>query len=287
MIEFALPPLVAVLAWWLGTGIVMLLDGLPRDTFRLTLGIATLLAGAALVCIARSATQGTEGAAYAGFVCAVLVWGWHELTFLTGWLTGPRRTPCSAPHHGPTRLREAVLAILWHELAILGTLALIAALTWREGNRVALATFTLLWVMRLSAKLNLFLGVRNLGEPFLPEHLRYLPSYFRRRAMNALLPLVLLAGVAAVVALVAEAMASHGGTRTGHLLVASMLTLALFEHLLMVLPWQGTALWRWAMRRQARQPATTAPGATPAAATAAAAAAAAAVAAAPAGAAAP
>lgn len=254
MIEYGLPPLVALLAWWLGTGIVMLLDGLPRDTFRLTLGIATLLAGAALVCITRSSTQAGEGAAYAGFVCAVLVWGWHELTFLTGWLTGPRRAPCSAPAHGPTRLREAVQVILWHELALLATLALIAALTWNGGNQVAVATFALLWAMRLSAKLNLFLGVRNLGEQFLPDHLAFLPSYFRRRALNALLPLVLVAGTAAVVALVAAAMALPGGERATRLLLASMLTLALFEHLLMVLPWQGTALWRWAMRRPAGTP---------------------------------
>lgn len=252
--DYALPPLVAVLAWWLGTGIVMLLDGLPRDTFRVTLGSATLLAVAALVCIARTAGQGTEGAAYAGFVCAVLVWGWHELTFLTGWLTGPRRAPCSAPGHGPTRLREAVQVILWHELALLATLALIATITWNGGNHVAVATFALLWAMRLSAKLNLFLGVRNLGEQFLPEHLAFLPSYFRRRAMNVLLPLVLLAGTAAVVALVAAAMELQGGARATRLLLASMLTLALFEHVLMVLPWQGTALWRWAMRRPAEVP---------------------------------
>lgn len=250
MIEYGLPPLVAVLAWWLGTGIVMLLDGLPRDTFRLTLGIATLLAGAALVCITRSATQADEGSAYAGFVCAVLVWGWHELTFLTGWLTGPRRRACSAPGHGPTRLREAVLVILWHELAILATLALIAALTWGAVNAAAVATFALLWVMRLSAKINLFLGVRNLGELFLPEHLRYLPSYFRRRPMNALLPFVLVGGAAVVVALVLGAGSLQGGARTTNLLIASLLTLALLEHLLMVLPWQGTALWQWALRQR-------------------------------------
>ncbi len=256
MIEYALPPLVAVLAWWLGTSVVMVLDGLPRDTFRFTLGIATLLAAAALVCISRSALQTSHAAAYAGFVCAVLVWGWHELTFLTGWLTGPRRSACSAPLHEPTRLREAVLAILWHELAILGMLGLIAAITWNAVNQVALATFTLLWVMRLSAKLNLFLGVRNLGEQFLPPHLTYLPSYFRRRAMNALLPLVLLAAGAVVVALIREAPSLQGGARTANLLLASMLVLALAEHLLMVLPWQGTALWRWALRRQAAATAT-------------------------------
>jgi len=251
MIDYALPPLVAVLAWWLGTGVAMWLGGLPRNTFRVTLGAATVLAVAALVCIGRNVESASVASAYAGFFCAVLVWGWHELTFLTGWLTGPRRQACSAPAHGPTRLREAVLTILWHEGAIVATLVLIAGLSWQAVNPVALATFTLLWVMRLSAKLNLFLGVRNLGEQFLPAPLTHLPSYFRRRAMNVLLPLVLVVGGVVAAALIVAAPSLPPGARTANLLLASLLVLALAEHLLMVLPWQGTALWRWAMRRHA------------------------------------
>jgi putative photosynthetic complex assembly protein 2 len=246
--DFVLPPLFALLVWWLGTGIVMLLDGLPRDTFRISLGISTLIAVGALVCIAKSANNTDTAGAYAAFTCALLVWGWHELAFLTGWLTGPRKRACSAPAHGPTRFNEAVLAILWHELAIVAMGALIAALTWQAANQVALWTFALLWVMRLSAKFNLFLGVRNLGDEFLPPHLFYLGSYFRRRRMNALLPLSLLGGAAVVVALVIAALEASGAARAGLLLVTSMLVLALLEHVLMVAPLPATLLWRWALR---------------------------------------
>lgn len=42
--------------------------------------------------------------------------------------------------------------------------------------------------MRTSAKVNLFLGARNLSEEFLPPHLRYMESFFRRRAVNLLFP---------------------------------------------------------------------------------------------------
>jgi putative photosynthetic complex assembly protein 2 len=251
MLEYALPPLVALLVWWFGTGVVMLLDGLPRDTFRWTLGAATLLAAGALVGIARTADDPGAAASYAAFAAAVAVWGWHELTFLSGWLTGPRRSGCSAPAHWPTRLVESVQAILWHELGLLTTLALIAVLTWDAANPVALWTFGLLWVMRLSAKFNLFLGVRNLGEEFLPQHLAYLPSYFRRRPFNELLPWVLLLATLVVAWLLQQGMALDGGARAGHLLVASLGVLAIAEHLLMVLPLQSTALWRWAMRRHA------------------------------------
>jgi putative photosynthetic complex assembly protein 2 len=246
VIEFALPAGVALLIWWLGTGVVMLLDSAPRDSFRWSVAVSTLLAAAALVCVARSAgNTGVEGA-YAAFTCAVVIWGWHELTFLTGWLTGPRRIECSAAR---PRFGEAVAAILWHELAIAAVAVLIFALTWDAPNPVAGWTFGLLWVMRLSAKLNLFLGVRNLGEQFLPPHLRYLRSYFRRRAMNLLFPFVITAATVVCGWLVGEAMAASGARRVGTMLVATMLALAVIEHWLLVLPIESTALWRWALRR--------------------------------------
>jgi len=249
--ELALAPLTALVVWWFGTGLVMLLDRLPRETFRFTLFSATLLAGAALVCISRSAHDATPAGAYAAFVCAVVVWGWHELTFLSGWLTGPRKSECSAPAHWPTRFVESVHTILWHEMGIVGTLLLVWALVRDGGNPVALWTFALLWSMRLSAKFNLFLGVRNQGQEFLPAHLAHLPSYFRQRRVNPLLPLVVVAGTALTVLLVLRGLALDGGARTGHLLVASLLALAVAEHLLMVLPLQSSRLWRWAMRPQA------------------------------------
>jgi putative photosynthetic complex assembly protein 2 len=246
--EFLLPPLVALFIWWFGTGLVMLLDGLPRDTFRWSLAASTLIALAALFCIRRSAADAGVGGAYAAFTCAVLVWGWHELSFLTGWLTGPRKHACSAPLHGPTRFGQAVQAILWHELAMVATGGLIVWLAWGQANQVAAWTFWLLWVMRLSAKLNLFLGVRNRGEELLPPHLRYMGSYFRRRSFNGLLPLSLLAGAALAFGLIDAALHTSGGARAGWLLVAAMGVLALIEHLMLVTPRPPNWLWRWALR---------------------------------------
>jgi putative photosynthetic complex assembly protein 2 len=249
VMEFLLPALFALFIWWFGTGVVMLLDGLPRDTFRWSLATSTLIAVGSLLCIERAADNESVAGAYAGFTCAVLVWGWHELAFLTGWLTGPRKAACSAPAHGPTRFNEAVQAILWHELAIIAVALLIVALTWDRPNQVAAWTFGLLWLMRLSAKLNLFLGVRNRGEEFLPPHLLYLGSYFRRRSINLLLPLTLAAGTAGAVWVIDRAVDAGGADRVGLLLVASLLVLALLEHLLMVVPLRSSVLWRWAMRQ--------------------------------------
>jgi putative photosynthetic complex assembly protein 2 len=258
MLDFALPPLCAAFVWWFGTGVVMLLDGQPRDTFRWSLATSTAIALGALVCIAKSADNTTPAGAYAAFTCSVLVWGWHELTFLTGWLTGPRKRECSAPAVEATRFGQAVQVILWHELALVAMTAAIVALTWASPNPVAAWTFAALWVMRLSAKLNLFLGVRNLGEELLPPHLRYLRSYFRQRRMNLLLPLSVLGASAAAAAMVLHALDASTAARAGLLLVASLLVLAVAEHLLLVLPLPPTALWRWALRNSAPEAATAA-----------------------------
>jgi putative photosynthetic complex assembly protein 2 len=186
----------------------------------------------------------------------LLVWGWHELSFLSGWITGPRKTALSAGASGWRRFGESVQAILWHELAIVAVGTALIAATWGEPNQVGTLTFVVLWVMRTSAKLNLYLGVRNLSEEFLPPHLAYLQSYFRRRRMNPLLPLTVLGASAVLAGWLAHATdpAASPAEAVGTVLVATMLALAIVEHLLLVMPFPSTALWRWALRRHAGQP---------------------------------
>ena len=241
----------AVFMWWFCTGIVLLLDNLPRTTFRWSLFLSSVLAVAALFGLSHTANQGTLAGAYCAFTCALLVWGWHELTFLTGWITGPRREPLPAGVEGWPRFRAAVGAILWHELAILAMGALIVAITWGQANQVGTLTFGVLGVMRVSAKFNLFLGVRNLSEEFLPTHLAYMGSFFRRRRMNHLLPWSVIGGTAWVTVLVMALRTpdTAAATVVGTTLVATLLVMAIVEHLLLVAPLPSTALWRWAMRR--------------------------------------
>jgi putative photosynthetic complex assembly protein 2 len=253
MFELLGPPLTAVLLWWLGTGVVILLDRVPAACGGhkvVTFVAASSFTVAALLCIAHTARDPSVAGAYAGFACALVVWGWHELAFISGWVTGPRRLAVTPGAPRLQRLREAVGVLLWHEIALLATGG---ALWWWIGgsaNPTAAWTFTLLYAMRVSAKLNLYLGVRNLALDFLPPHLLYLGSYFRERRFNALMPWSLLAGAAVVAWLIAAAAATGGGARTAHLLLASLLVLALVEHLMMVLPLQPSALWKWALRQR-------------------------------------
>ena len=259
MLELTIPVVFAVFIWWFSTGVVLLLDGLPRTTFRWSILISSVLAATALVGLAQTAKQSSIVNAYCAFTCALLIWGWHELTFLTGWLTGPRKQ-ASTVSRGWTRFTQAIAAIIWHELAILGSGLLIVGLTWNAPNQVGLWTFLVLWSMRTSAKLNLYFGVRNLSEEFLPAHLNYMASYFRRLPMNVFFPVSVLG---AFVVLVWMAMrAVHPGTSStevvGLVLVSTMLTLAILEHFLLVLPLPSTALWRWALRNRTAQAAASA-----------------------------
>lgn len=140
--------------------------------------------------------------------------------------------------------------MLHHELA-LAALALAVTLVVGDGlNQTGWWTFMVLWAMRQSAKLNVFLGVRNLGERLLPAHLDYLQSYFRRRRINALFPLSLLASVAAAVLLWQAAL--QAGTdphrATALSLIGSLLVLGIVEHVFMLLPLPADALWRWGLR---------------------------------------
>lgn len=246
------PVLFAVFVWWFSTGLILLLDNLPHRTFRWSLFVSSLLAASALTALAHTANQTGASAAYCAFTCALLVWGWHELSFLTGWVTGPRKTATPPGASDAVRFRHAVQAILWHELGIIAVGLSIVALTWGAPNQVGTWTFVVLWVMRTSAKLNLFLGVRNLSEEFLPEHLKYLASFFRRKPMNLLFPFSVTASTVVAVLMIAVAREAPVEQATGLLLVATMLVLAIVEHWLLVLPLPATALWRWAMRRDAQ-----------------------------------
>jgi putative photosynthetic complex assembly protein 2 len=253
MMLFGWPAAYAVLLWWFTTGVILWLDGRSPSTFRRSMAGATVVLAAAVVLVHESAALGTAAGAYGAFTGAVLIWGWLEMSFLLGFITGPRRHSCAVSCRGSAHFRHAAEAVLYNELALLAGAALVLAVTWAAPNRLALWTYLVLWVMRLSAKLNLFLGVPNLGETFLPPHLAYLRSFFRRRAMNALFPWSVGLSSAGVVLLAERYLhATLPGQRTGYALLTSLLALAVLEHWLMVMPLPSERLWGWAMRRTGR-----------------------------------
>jgi putative photosynthetic complex assembly protein 2 len=252
MAEFGLPIAVTIFAWWFSTGLILLLDGLRRETFRRSMACATFFLLCALFGVWALREDASVAGAYLGFLCGLAVWGWIELSFLTGLITGPVRTPCPPGLSGIRRVTEAIGAILWHECAIIVAAVLLVTLSWGASNQVAVWTFMILWVMRQSTKLNIFLGARNTGEVFLPDHLRYVGSYFRHRSMNLLFPVSVMASTLFCAWLFHHAFAV-GATPfdvTGATLLGTLAALAVLEHWFLMMPLPIERLWRWAMDRR-------------------------------------
>jgi putative photosynthetic complex assembly protein 2 len=243
--QYVLPLVFTVFVWWFSTGVILYLDGLPRRTFRWTMLGTTVVFGFALWGLWFSSARTTVDAAYCGFTCAILIWAWQEVAFLLGYATGPRKGPCPEGAVGWRRARFAFEAVMHHELVLVVLAAAVLAVSWNQPNQTGLWTYVVLWTMRQSAKLNVFLGVRNLNADFLPDHLKYLQTYFMRARMNPLFPLW-------QAALAPGAGAFEVASTT---LVACLLSLAILEHWLLVLPLPAEALWKWGMRSRDTLPA--------------------------------
>ena len=166
MSTYLLPIAYTVLLWWLSTGVILHLVGLPRWTHRWTMLGTTVLLGVALVGLYATRDDTRVSGAYLAFTCTLVVWAWQEVAFLLGYVTGPRRSSCPPGSIGWRRAGYALQTLLHHELALIGLGLAVFALTWGGSNPTGLASFLIFWVMRQSAKLNIYFGVRNLSEGF-------------------------------------------------------------------------------------------------------------------------
>lgn len=209
-----------------------------------------LVAGWQLV---ASAADATQSGAYTAFTCAIGLWAWLETAFLMGFITGPRTQSCNEGCGGAGHFLHAAQAVIYNDVTTAVLIGAVYAASASAPNKVAIWTLAILWVMRISAKLNLFFGVPNLGEAFLPPHLQYLRSFFRRRSMNALFPVSVIAGTLGVGALLHALLRSTSAFQTVSLtLITTLLGLALLEHGFMVLPLPSENLWKWAVYDAAR-----------------------------------
>lgn len=250
MWDYGFPVLYTLFVWWFSTGLILYLDGLPRGTFRWSLVGATALLVLGLYGLAQSQDDTSVFGAYVAFTSGVLVWGWQEVGFLMGFITGPRRDPCPIGCSGWRHLGHAIQAMLYHEVSLAVTAVIVTAITWGGANQVGTWTFLILWGMRESAKLNMFLGVRNLNEEFLPDHLQFLRSFFRRKAMNLLFPVSITVSMVILTLLVSEAVATGSSDfdAAGYAFLSTLMALAILEHWFLVLPIPTASLWRWGLR---------------------------------------
>lgn len=247
-IELLAPVLFALATWWLATLVMMRRCLRARPCCpRALLGI-TAIAALGLVILLGSRNMATPLGAYLAFLGGLALWGWHEMTYFLGAVTGPRPQACPPGVSNWRRFQLGVQASLWHELAVVITAVALFWLLLGAANPVGAWTFAVLWAMRWSSKLNIFLGVRNLHQEFWPAHLRYLGSFIGEPVINKMFPVsLLLAGFAMGWLLVYAAAPGAGAfERTGALLVCTLLFLATLEHLFLVLRVPDGKLWRLA-----------------------------------------
>jgi putative photosynthetic complex assembly protein 2 len=240
----------AIFLWWASTGLILWrvrradLGGPDDHLWSVLLGLPLLVGGA--IGAHTSVSHLSVASVYGGFLSALAFWGWIELAFLSGIVTGPQRKPCPPNARLPERLWRAVGAILWHEFALIAGLLALIHLTMDAPNPFAALTFATLFVARVSAKLNLFLGAPRINIEFLPRPLAHLASHFRKARPTVLLPLSIAALALATgwwAALAAQA--ADEALFIGSLLLAILTALALIEHLFMVIPVPDQKLWRW------------------------------------------
>lgn len=234
---FIYPPLVTLGLW------LALTIGLVRLNQRgARAGRLALLASLPLLLLAhhelRAAGDDISAlGAYRSFAAGLLIWAWHELSFYSGVLSGPRPAACPPEARGAGRLAYALGTHLYHELACIVELALLAGLLADARNLLGLLAFGLCWALQQSAKLNVLFGVRALQVELFPPHLAYLGSYWARRPPSGFfLPSVSVATLLA--AMLWSAAAAHAGEPAGVqlALLAGLLTLGALEHWLLIAP---------------------------------------------------
>jgi putative photosynthetic complex assembly protein 2 len=205
----------------------------------------TVLFGFSLWGLAATRNDGSLEGVYLAFTFGVLAWAWQEVSFYTGFVTGSRKQPCKEGCSGWEHFIHAVQTSLYHELAIIASALVVWWITRGGVNQVGKWTFLIMWWMHQSAKLNVFFGVRNLNEEFLPEHLRYLKSFFTKKGMNPFFPISVTVSTLITAALV-EACVHHATTTAelaGLTFLIALMALAILEHWLLVVPVNAGKLW--------------------------------------------
>lgn len=240
----------ALFAWWFFTGAILLIvrraDAGDAVAHGRNVVLSVPLAALGVAGLVISAQELTVTNAYIAFLSILLIWGWIELAFLAGIITGPERRPCPPELHGLPRFARAWDTIAHHELLLAATLLAVVVICVDATNTVGLWTYVILFTARISAKLNLFFGVPRINTEFVPTPLDHIKSYFRRGPITMAFPIgVTFLSISAACFAERLISAETVAATTGFALLTALAALAAVEHWLMVVPLPDAKLWRW------------------------------------------
>ncbi len=250
-----IPFIVAVGIWFFATGLIAWADNLGRATFSRSLIIGGVGGIGGLLVILFASSSVSVGAIYFSFIGALMVWGWHEISFLTGASAGPRREGADPSLRGARRFAQASATVLHHEVTLALTALLLISLSWNMPNQIGATVFVLLFGLRLASKINLFVGVPNSSSEMLPAHLAYLRSYFGANRMTVLLAvsIIAIATLAGWFGSLALAAPVGSAEMVGASLLTTLCLLGALEHIFLALPFRDGMLWGWAFSRRKTQ----------------------------------
>ncbi|MDZ7824308.1 MAG: putative photosynthetic complex assembly protein PuhE [Ahrensia sp.] len=238
--------LAAIMSWWFATGAIILVARWGQKHELVSMTLMSFVGAAGLFGLYQSASDNSVMGVYHAFASALAVWAWHEAAFLLGVVTGPRKIALSEGASGLTRFKQAYETIRDHEFSLFVTLFILVLVLTGSQNHMGLLTFALMWIMRLSTKLNVFLGAPNAVSEILPKRLSYLTSYFCTNRISPFFWYSMTFTAALFFGLVGAAMnATQDSALVGLVLLGSFAALAVIEHLFLVLPIRDADLWAW------------------------------------------
>ena len=248
-------PLVAVsfvcFLWWFLTGIILVIVNWADnkgEKYHKYVTIALLpFLGAGFYGFVLSVKDTSTSGAYVAFISSLCIWGWLELAFLAGIITGPNRAEKPIGLNGFKRFWLAWTSIAYAEVMLISVLLVLVFFSIGYPNWVGLLTFLVLYVARLSAKLNLFFGVPKINIEFLPASVSHLASHFKISRTSWFFPLSILFLIGILIYWFNNLRLSSESSSeiTGFYFLSTLTTLALLEHLFMVVSFPDAALWRW------------------------------------------
>lgn len=264
-IDVVSPIIYAVFLWWFTTGLIMLVYHRSRTVTRWSFIGFSLAALVALVAVVVTRQWDGLRGVYVGLTGGLVLWGWQVASYYLGFITGDYHTSLQLPLTTHRQMPQAPLAerfwlafraSLHHELASLVGAIVLLALTWNQPNQWALWSYVALWAMHVSAKLNVFFGVRNFRIEFLPHHMHGLGALLTRDDDgNVFFPFSVMTATSIILVLIYRGVALplDAAHTSGTLAIATLMLLGVMEHWLLVLP-VPVALWGWGVRSLPDQP---------------------------------
>lgn len=238
---------VSVLLWWLMTGLALISVHQTAASRQLIFSFSSVVAFIALMGVEMNAAAHTSVATVTGFAMALLIWAWLELSYLMGYITGPVKQPATRAMGISDRFIHALGTTVYHELLVLTVVGLVCVLGAGLPNPTIQNTLAVLWLMRWSTKLNLFFGVKHFNSQWLPDYMRYITTYLSA-GKNSWFSIfsTIWAAVCTYLLFFFGQLATDPATALSLFLIAWLASLAVLEHVFLMMPMGETALWRWA-----------------------------------------